>query len=139
VLYNEKHEVLVLQRDDDASFWQSVTGSMEDGEVPIQTALREVQEETGVCLHAPMNINQSSHCIIDCRLVNQYRIRKDWQVRYAPGIDKNFEYVFCAQISSRSRIHLSEHLQYLWLNKAQATQKVWSTSNKQAIVQFVPN
>ena len=139
VLYNEKLEVLVLQREDDASFWQSVTGSMEEGEVPVQTALREVEEETGICLQAPSNTPIAANCLIDCRKVNQYSIRKDWRVRYAPGVDKNFEYVFCAQVASQSEIRLSEHLQYLWLKKTQAIEKVWSTSNKQAIAQFVPN
>jgi len=34
VLYDEHHRILLLQRDDDASFWQSVTGTIETGESP---------------------------------------------------------------------------------------------------------
>ena len=48
VLYDEHHRVLLLQRMDDASFWQSVTGALEEGELPIETAYREVFEETGI-------------------------------------------------------------------------------------------
>lgn len=132
VMYNEHNKVLVLQRDDDPTFWQSVTGSLEDDEVPIQTALREVLEETGVDILANKQI------LADCRLINQYVIRKDWRHRYAPGISTNFEYVFCVQIPADSSIVLTEHLQYLWLDKAEAINKVWSVSNKLAIETFVP-
>ena len=34
--------VLMLQRRDDTDFWQSVTGSLESGETPKETAMREV-------------------------------------------------------------------------------------------------
>ncbi|WP_217550987.1 NUDIX domain-containing protein, partial [Pantoea sp. GbtcB22] len=34
--------VLMLQRRDDDTFWQSVTGSLEAGETPRQAAQREV-------------------------------------------------------------------------------------------------
>ena len=37
--------VLMLQRRDDTDFWQSVTGSLEPGETPKETAMREVWEE----------------------------------------------------------------------------------------------
>ena len=29
IIYDQHHRVLVMQRDDDASFWQSVTGTIE--------------------------------------------------------------------------------------------------------------
>ncbi len=37
--------VLMLQRKDDQDFWQSVSGSLEPGETPLQAAQREVFEE----------------------------------------------------------------------------------------------
>ena len=40
--------VLMLQRQDDLNFWQSVTGTIEEGEQPLRTAMREVKEETGI-------------------------------------------------------------------------------------------
>jgi dATP pyrophosphohydrolase len=132
VLFNEQQQVLVLQREDDPNFWQSVTGSMEIGEVPVQTALREVLEETGI------DIVGCKLLIADCRQVNQYVIREDWRYRYAQGVTTNFEYVFCVQIPAQSAIHLTEHLQYLWLEKSAAIAKVWSATNKIAIEQFVP-
>lgn len=139
VLYNEYHKVLVLQRIDDANFWQSVTGTMEGSEAPIQTALREVYEETGIDLGAGFASKSGFlQRLVDCRHVNQYSIRVDWRYRYPPGVDKNFEYVFCAQVPASASIVLSEHTQYEWLTKKAAIEKVWSATNKRAIAKFVP-
>lgn len=139
VLYNEYNQVLVLQRMDDANFWQSVTGTMELSEVPMQTAAREVQEETGINLAFDRQGEGGFlHHLMDCRLTNQYIIREEWRYRYAPGVTKNFEYVFCAQVPSHSKIILTEHTDYVWLSKYDAIAKVWSDTNKYAIEQFVP-
>jgi dATP pyrophosphohydrolase len=140
VLYNEHNKVLVLQRVDDAEFWQSVTGTMEVSEVPMQTAAREVREEPGINLAFDRKDEGGFlHYLMDCRLTNQYTIRKDWRYRYAPGVTKNFEYVFCAQVPSQSKIILTEHTDYEWLSKYDAIAKVWSDTNKHAIEQFVPD
>jgi dATP pyrophosphohydrolase len=139
VLYNEHREVLVLQRMDDADFWQSVTGTMEGVEAPVQTAVREVLEETGIDLSFDRAGSASFlYHLMDCRQVNQYSIREDWRYRYPPGVDKNFEYVFCAQVPASSNIRLTEHTSYIWLSKHDAISKVWSATNKKAIAQFVP-
>ncbi|MFC4698890.1 dihydroneopterin triphosphate diphosphatase [Glaciecola siphonariae] len=132
VLYSEQSNVLLLQRDDDADFWQSVTGTIEVGESPIQTAYREVEEETG------LKLSFDSHDIVDCRHVNQYRIRQAWLHRYPKGTQYNNEHVFCAQIAQTHEITLTEHLSFKWLSKAQAIEKAWSESNRIAIKKFVP-
>jgi len=132
VIYSQALNVLVLQRDDDAEFWQSVTGTIEEGETAIQTAYREVAEETGLQLN-PRNQN-----IVDCRHLNQYKIRRKWLYRYPEGTTYNNEYVFCARVQGELPIILSEHTQYEWLNKRAAMQKVWSETNRSAIAQFVP-
>ena len=43
VIYNQAGQVLVMQRNDDPLFWQSVTGTRETAESPYQTAVREVR------------------------------------------------------------------------------------------------
>ena len=49
VIYAEStHRVLMLQRQDDSTFWQSVTGTLERNETPRETAIREVWEEVGL-------------------------------------------------------------------------------------------
>ena len=132
VLYNEHSQVLVMQRNDDPDFWQSVTGTSEAGESPIAAAYREVGEETGV------NLSPQSGDIVDCQHVNQYEIRKEWQHRYPPDNFVNTEYVFVTQIPSDSRIILTEHSAYEWLDKPEALARVWSPSNRNAILAFVP-
>ena len=44
LLHDGAGHVLLLERADREGFWQSVTGSLEDGEAPVQAALREVAE-----------------------------------------------------------------------------------------------
>lgn len=139
VLYNEHNHVLVMQRLDDPKFWQSVTGSMEDGETAIQTAVREVFEETGIQLsiEKPSQAEVLYH-VVDCQKTNQYNIRDEWRYRYAPHVNVNVEHVFSAKVAASKHIKLTEHASYLWLNKTQAMEKVWSNTNKDAIKRFVP-
>lgn len=132
VIYDAASRVLLLQRDDDSEFWQSVTGTIEAGEIPVQTARREVWEETGIKLAS------HSGALVDCRHANQYPIRKRWRYRYPPGTVYNTEYVFCCEVSSTQAIVLSEHLSYEWLSKRDAMEKVWSYTNREAIERFVP-
>jgi dihydroneopterin triphosphate diphosphatase len=133
VIYNQFGQVLVLQRNDDPSFWQSVTGTREKGETPVQTALREVKEETDI------DIIASGYHLFDCELTNQYEIRACWRHRYPPDVKINTEHVFSLQVRADQAITLTEHSDYAWLPKHQALYKVWSPTNKTAIEQFVPN
>ena len=48
VIFTRDLDVLMLERAAHPGFWQSVTGSREDDELPIVTAAREVGEETGL-------------------------------------------------------------------------------------------
>src|SRR5262249_34882113 len=48
VMIHDDHRVLLLHRKPErGNFWQPITGSIEDGETPIETARREIVEETG--------------------------------------------------------------------------------------------
>lgn len=132
VLYNEHHQILVMQRKDDAEFWQSVTGTIEENELPVQTAYREVMEETGIVL------SPETDGITDCQHINTFEIRPQWQYRYPPGVTTNKEFVFTAQISADADIVLTEHTAYEWVDIDTAVNKVWSPSNKEAILAFVP-
>ncbi|OFC69434.1 dihydroneopterin triphosphate diphosphatase [Alteromonas confluentis] len=130
VLYDEHHRLLVLQRDDDPDFWQSVTGTVEHGEMPEETALREVAEETGIVLF-PQQLK-------NCHQINRYLIRKRWLHRYPPGTQYNTEHVFIAQVPSTANIILTEHLAHEWLSKPLALMRLWSPSNRDAAEAFVP-
>ena len=65
LIYDPQDRVLVLQRKDDPDFWQSVTGTIELEELPIETAAREVQEETGI------DIIGCGYELVDTRVINQ--------------------------------------------------------------------
>ncbi|BDX07311.1 dihydroneopterin triphosphate diphosphatase [Planctobacterium marinum] len=127
LIYDPQDRVLVLQRKDDPDFWQSVTGTIELEELPIETAAREVHEETGI------DIIGSGYELVDTRVINQFEIRPQWRYKYPPGEFTNTEYVFTVCVDSTTPIVLTEHLTHCWLSPAEAQQKVWSQSNKEAI------
>lgn len=132
VIYDTDSRVLVLQRKDDPDFWQSVTGSLEQNEEKAQTAAREVLEETGI------DIAAEGYKLVDHQITNQYIIRPLWRHRYAPGVTRNTESIFSVQVTSdKHPIMLTEHLSFEWLSKEQATQKVWSDTNRDAIARIV--
>ena len=133
VIYDHKSRVLVLQRKDDPQFWQSVTGTLEIGELAGQTALREVHEETGI------DVLTAGYQLQDCQQTNRYVIRPIWQYRYPPNTPYNTEHVFALKVSGQDAITLTEHLAYQWLSKVAAMDKVWSDTNREAIRQYVPD
>ncbi|MAD17254.1 MAG: dihydroneopterin triphosphate diphosphatase [Alteromonadaceae bacterium] len=133
VIYDCQCRVLVMQRQDDPDFWQSVTGTLEIGELAINTALREVKEETGI------DIQQAGYYLYDHQQTNRYAIRDIWQHRYPPNTPFNTEHVFSLQVKSDEAITLTEHLAYQWLEKNAAMAKVWSDTNRAAIKDCVPD
>jgi dATP pyrophosphohydrolase len=130
VIYTEALEVLLLERADYPGYWQSVTGSVETGETLAQTAAREVLEETG--------INAESHQLSDWHIQNNYEIYPQWRHRYAPTITHNTEHVFGLQLPRVVPVRLSprEHLNHQWLTWQDAAARVFSPSNRAAILRI---
>ncbi|MCY7295148.1 dihydroneopterin triphosphate diphosphatase [Alteromonas sp. a30] len=131
VIFDERNRVLALQRKDDPNFWQSVTGSLETDEKPIETAKREVAEEIGI------DCEQHALQMVFTDIVNHYPIRPEWRYRYPKDSILNKEFVFLLQIHSSFSIQLTEHLKYQWLSPQDAIDLMWSPSNKSAIKQFL--
>lgn len=129
VIYTVTGSVLLLQRRDVPSFWQSVTGSLEAGETPRQAAVREVQEETGLVLAR----------IDDCQQQNQFLIQPPWRARYAPTVTHNVEHLFIAALDEAVPVRLNpaEHIAACWLDKAEALRRVSSVTNRAAIEEWV--
>jgi dATP pyrophosphohydrolase len=128
VIHTVDLQVLLIERADRAGFWQSVTGSLDPGEVsPAQTAQREVFEETG--------LDAAAFELRDWHKQNQYEIYQHWRARYAPGVTHNTEHVFSLRVPAPLPVTLAprEHLQYLWLPWREAADKVFSWSNAEAI------
>ncbi len=127
VLHDGGGNVLLIERADRAGFWQSVTGSIENGETLAATARREVAEETGILL--------SDGQLHDWQQSNRYEIYLHWRHRYPSGITHNTEHVFSARIPRDTPVQLSaEHTRHRWLSVAEAAEAVFSPSNKQAIL-----
>lgn len=127
IVHTADLQVLLLERADHPGFWQSVTGSQDQDETLLQTAIREVKEETG--------IDAACYELTDWHLENQYEIFQEWRWRYAPGVTQNTEHVFGLKVPKVMPISIAtrEHLRCIWLPWQEAAQKVFSCSNAQAI------
>lgn len=128
VIHTPALDVLLLERASHPGFWQSVTGSQEEGEALRATAAREVTEETGI-VAAPATFE-------DWRLSNRFEIFPEWRHRYGPGVTHNTEHVFslCVPAAAPVRIAPSEHLAQRWLIWREAAAACFSWSNRDAIL-----
>lgn len=128
VIHTPGLDVLLLERASHPGYWQSVTGSQEDGENHIDTAHREVFEETG--------LDTNKYLLTDWQLTNTFEIFPEWRHRYAPGVTHNLEYVFALQVPEPVPITIApgEHLAYRWLPWRQAAEECFSWSNRDAIL-----
>ena len=122
-------EILLLKRNADFEFWQSVTGTLETGEIPADAALRELFEETGI----------ADVELVDCRHSVNFEISPHWRSRYAPGITHNKEHVFLCALPARVEVTLSpeEHTEFIWLDYQSAMARATSKTNRAAIQRFV--
>lgn len=131
IIHTNDLNVLLLERAAQPGFWQSVTGSREDNESLLDTARREVFEETG--------LTPEPGQLTDWRISNVYRIFPTWRHRYAPGVVENTEHVFGLQLAAPLEIRISprEHRNSCWLPWTNAAERCFSWSNRDAI-QLLP-
>ncbi len=130
VIYTRELEVLLLKRAD-MHTWQSVTGSKDFLlESWLETAKREVMEETQIDVEAP------SCQLDDWGLENHYEIYPAYRHRYAPTVSHNLERVFGLEVPRDTPVALSEreHTQYKWRPYLEAAGEVFSPSNAEAIL-----
>ncbi|MEI7783377.1 MAG: dihydroneopterin triphosphate diphosphatase [Betaproteobacteria bacterium] len=129
VIHTAEGRVLLIERAQQAGFWQSVTGSQDDGDADLlHTAVREVQEETGICA--------ARQQLRDWRLSNFYEIYPTWRHRYAPGVTHNTEHVMSLCVPAGTPVVLSpaEHTSWQWLDWRDAADACFSPSNAEAIL-----
>lgn len=131
IIHTPDLQVLLLERADHPGYWQSVTGSQDQGETLVQTAVREITEETG--------LNADNYQLTDWHTQNQYEIFEEWRWRYAPTVTHNTEHVFGLLLPVPTSITIAEreHLGYTWSPWQQAAEKVFSSSNAEAIRNLV--
>ncbi len=129
VIHQPDGQVLLIERADKAGFWQSVTGSLDAEDEPLDaTARREVEEETGI----------TGGTLRDWQLSNVYEIYPVWRHRYAPGVTHNTEHVFGLTVPPGTPVRLSprEHTRHAWLPWREAADRCFSPSNAEAILQL---
>ena len=127
VVYTLTGKVLLLRCVDDPNFWQSVTGSLLWEETaPRQAAIRELREETGL----------EATGLQETELTYRYTILPQWRHRYAPEVKENTEYVYFLALPAEKVVTLNsaEHVEYGWYAFDAAAAKVFSWTNREAIL-----
>jgi dATP pyrophosphohydrolase len=127
VVYTGTGKVLLLKRAGEGDLWQSVTGSLKWEETdPRQAAVRELREETGL----------DAAGLRDAGVTNRYTILPQWRRRYAPEVKENTEYVYFLALPAEKEItlNLAEHTEYGWYSFDEAASKVFSWTNREAIL-----
>ena len=136
VIYTPQLDVLLLERADRPGYWQSVTGSKDHPDEPLRvTAIREVNEETGIEVGSP-TVPAATLRDWDARPV--YELYPVWRHRYADGVTHNTEHVFGLEVPRDVPVRLEprEHLRHRWLPWQRAADACFSTSNAKAIRQL---
>jgi dATP pyrophosphohydrolase len=124
-------EFLLLRRvASHGSFWQSVTGSLEEMETHVDAAIREVREETG--------IDARPEDLIELQLVNTFEIAPQWRAKYAPGVTHNEEVCFALKIKKRDVvIDPLEHDAWMWVDREKAQTMLYWESSKRGLARLV--
>jgi dATP pyrophosphohydrolase len=133
VIHTADFDVLLIERTNSDGFWQSVTGSIDFPDEPLNVAAtRELFEETGI------RADGADIVLRDWHLSNIYEIYPNFRHRYAPGVTRNTEHVFSVCVPRDIPITLSprEHVAHVWLPLLAAADRCFSSSNAEAILQL---
>jgi dATP pyrophosphohydrolase len=127
LVHTVQREVLLLERALRPGYWQSVTGSLDTMDEPLErAAAREVREETGI----------DGGRLERWNVTYTFEIYKKWRNRFAPGVIHNVENVFALELPARTHVTLAqeEHTDFQWLPWREAAAKCFSWSNRDAIL-----
>ncbi|WP_018606457.1 dihydroneopterin triphosphate diphosphatase [Uliginosibacterium gangwonense] len=128
VIHTLNLQILLIERARHPGYWQSVTGSLEEGESPFQAAQRELEEETGLIA--------SADSLCEWNISNHFEILPLWRERYAPDVTHNLEHVFsfCIPDTVPVRLASAEHRDQCWLPWQEAATRCFSWTNHDAIL-----
>lgn len=128
VIHTPALEILLIERAARPGYWQSVTGSIDRIDEPLEEAARrEVFEETG--------IDALPEVFARWNLVRTFEIYPHWRHRFSPGITHNDEHMFSLEVAAAVPVRLApeEHTAWQWLPWQQAMEKCFSWTNRDAI------
>ncbi len=119
VVHTPQGEVLLLERASRPGFWQSVTGSLDRPDEPLE-------QEPAALRRWPVAYT--------------FEIFAQWRQRFAPGTTHNTEHLFSMELQQRVPVALApeEHVASLWLPWRDAAAKCFSWSNRDAIRMLGP-
>ena len=129
LIYTKNKDILILKKNNGKDMWQSVTGSVNDGESVDDAAKREVYEETGL----------NTDNIINCNKKYIFEIYEMWRYKYDDNVTHNTEHVFLLELEKKEDIVIDkeEHVSYEWTSRVKAAEKVFSHTNRQAIFDLI--
>jgi dATP pyrophosphohydrolase len=107
------------------SIWQGVTGGVEDDEELLETAARELFEET----------NFTSSAIRQVPFSYSFPLSEQWRYLYAAGVETITEYVFAAPVDRQLApvIDPREHVGWGWFGYDQALARLTWPDNIEAL------
>jgi lipoyl(octanoyl) transferase len=125
VIVHDGTRVLLLhRRPERGNFWQPITGSIEEGESPRQTAERELREESG--MHAPID---------DLGLTQSFMIESQYlAARHAAPIIAS-EVLFSTTVDSSQQVTIdrAEHDAWGWFTFAEAYERIRWSDDREAL------
>jgi lipoyl(octanoyl) transferase len=125
VMVHDDHRVLLLhRRPERGNFWQPITGSIEEGETPIETARREIAEETG---------HRGNPEALD--LHQSFMIESQYLEARHPGPIIASEVGFVARLASAVPIQIDadEHDDFGWFTFSEAYERIRWTDDREAL------
>lgn len=116
IVINDKNEILLILHN--AGHWDFPKGHVEDGETEIQTAIREVKEETN----------------IDVEVNEEYR----YSTKYSPKEDviKEVIYFLARNISNERQAQLEEVSEVKWFSMEDAIDKITYDNSRDILIQL---
>ena len=116
IVINDKNEILLILHN--AGHWDFPKGHVEDGETEVQTAIREVKEETN----------------IDVEVNEEFR----YSTKYSPKEDviKEVIYFLARNISEDKQAQLEEVSEVKWFSMNDAIEKITYDNSREILIQL---